>query len=473
MPRRRHPRNTDGIPFAQVLRRGAACRWAGGDRGPPGRSTPRDRRDPAPAVSCERPGRAVHQAARLRVSGAHQPLRHEAADRADLRRHARPGAAAGGTEDRPHGRPASAAPLLAQPARRADDAAAACSLGPRARRPRSPFQPPAGRGLARRRRPVHHAASGLHRAPGSAGNGPVEPRHVPGATGRQRLSSRPRDRTPLPAPPRHRRPSCRGAGPRSTAQGGDLRRRLPGAGGLGGHAAPRRSPGTHLRRRPRRPSDPDDPAPRRPRHLCRRRLRHRGNRRAGPDQARGPVRRSPRLLRAAARVSAAHRGQRLASAGGDLAGDGRRSSAAGGHALRLAGARTHRARDPHRAARRDERARGRRLGRPSAPARRGQRALPALEAGRPAGRAAHAGRGDPRPGAVVARQVPVHRRRRRRAGPRRPRHPPVPRPSPRPGRLAARLPFPHRDHDRHARLLGHGLQRRLEARRRRPRPGDP
>ncbi|NCA11432.1 UbiD family decarboxylase, partial [bacterium] len=56
---------------------------------------------------------------------------------------------------------------------------------------------------------------------------------------------------------------------------------------------------------------------------------------------------------------------------------------------------------------------------------------------------------------------------------RRPRRGPVPRPPARTGRLPTRLPLPHRDHDRHARLLRLGLQRRLEARGRRTRAGDP
>ena len=101
--------------------------------------------------------------------------------------------------------------------------------------------------LARRRRPIHHAAARLHRAPAPAG---AQPRHVPPP------GARPPDHGHALADREGRRVPLRGGGSRGPGASGDgLSRRSAGAHAVGHRAAARERPRaaagvTHRRRAP-------------------------------------------------------------------------------------------------------------------------------------------------------------------------------------------------------------------------------
>ncbi len=216
------------IATAREARRAGAHRRAG-------RPGARDHRDRRPRLQGRRSGPAVHQRDRQPAAGAHQPVRHGPADvhgarHREPRRAGRadrvadgPAAAPGrGGQDEGAGQAARAGVVLVEDRQgRPLPGGLAGRAGPR------PAADP--HLLARRRRPVRHAAAGLQPRPGDAG---AQLRHVPHPEGR------PAHRDDALADPQGRRgPPARlaGAGARG---GGD--RLAPGHDLLGhGAAAPR------------------------------------------------------------------------------------------------------------------------------------------------------------------------------------------------------------------------------------------
>ena len=182
------------------------------------------------------------------------------------------------------------------------------SGGPRIRPPVRAVRAAADQELAARRRPVHHAAAGLHRASGSTGADAGEPGHVPHPARRQRLRARARSRAALPNPPRHRRSSRRrrcGAASRSACNvfvGGAPAMMLAAVMPLPEGLSELMFAGALNRRRVRmaRPPGAAQDAPRvhAEADFC-----LIGEVDPGAAQAGGPVRRSPRLLQPGPRLS--------------------------------------------------------------------------------------------------------------------------------------------------------------------------
>ena len=275
------------------------------------RPGPGDGRHPAAGVRGEGAGGPVPTRQGEPVPERGQPLRDDRAHAVPLPRHPGGGPPAGRAEGQP---PCPAEVPLAVPGRPEGGVGPAPAPGLARADPgvRDDARPPAATEVvAGGRRGLRHAPAGLHRGPRPARPGEVEPGDVPGPDLGERVRAEPRGRAALPDPPGDRRPPRRGDPSRRAPAGQRLRGRPPGADGGRGDAAPGGAPRAELRRGPGGPPDRDGRARGGAPDAGRGRLRHRRHGRPLAPQARGAVRRPPRLLQPDARLPGAPRRSRL------------------------------------------------------------------------------------------------------------------------------------------------------------------
>lgn len=190
-----------------------------------GRSQPGNGRGPAAALPRRRAGGVVYQSHRRHLPHAGQPLRHHGADALLVSRHAGDGPPAGGLAGRSVGSAAAAA-AVSEGAVDGVECPAPAGVARAGADPADDHRPAAAvEVLARRRRPLHHPAPGLHRGSRAAGPGALEPGDVPRAARRRAIRRQSRSRPALPVAARHRRTPCRRHPPQGAAAGEHLRGR--------------------------------------------------------------------------------------------------------------------------------------------------------------------------------------------------------------------------------------------------------